>query len=135
MKSIKAYIIEASEKDDEDKAKLTQRANIKFTIWEEPKKKVNWVKDNNKYQKIEYKYEDKEKNIFIDFLLGFDKNDNSWKLWVGKVGATNCDDDPYCSFDTPKFSEGIVKALDKVQEFIKDVEDDPQNWVQFYANL
>lgn len=118
--------------DDEEKKKLTRRGNIKFTIWEEPKKKVNWVDDNNKYQKIEYQYRDKEKNIDIDFLLGF--QNNSWKLWIGKIGAITYDDDPWCDFKTNKFAEGIVAALDKVEEFIDDVEENPDNWVQFYKS-
>ena len=87
---------------------------------------------NNKYQKIEYQYRDKEKNIDIDFLLGF--QDNSWKLWIGKIGAITYDDDPWCDFKTSKFSEGIVAALDKVEEFIDDVEENPDNWVQFYKS-
>jgi len=119
----------ADDKDNEKK-KLIRRGNIKFTIWEEPKKKVNWLNNNEKYQKIEYQYRDKEKNIDIDFLLGF--QDNSWKLWIGKIGAITYDDDPWCDFKTNKFSEGIVAALDKVEEFIDDVEENPDNWVQFY---
>ena len=119
------------DKDDmPDKDKLIRRGNIKFTIWEDPKKKVNWLKDNQSYQKIEYQYRDKEKGINIDFLLGF--QDKSWKLWIGKIGAISYDDDPWCSFETDKFSEGIVAALDKVEEFIDDVNDNPDNWVQFY---
>lgn len=118
--------------EDDEKKKLTRRGNIKFTIWEEPKKKVNWLEDNQKYQKIEYQYRDKEKNVDIDFLLGF--QDNSWKLWIGKIGAITYDDDPWCDFKTDKFSEGIVAALDKVEEFIDDVEENPDNWVQFYKS-
>ena len=121
------------ENKDDDKPsddELTRRGNIKFTIWEEPKKKVNWIDNNEKYQKIEYQYRDKDKDINIDFLLGF--KDGSWKLWIGKIGAISYDDDPWCSFDTKKFSEGIVAALDKVEEFVDDVEENPDNWVQFY---
>ena len=121
-----------SDEEKEDKEKLTRRGNIKFTIWEEPKKKVNWLDDNQKYQKIEYQYRNKEKNIDIDFLLGF--QDNSWKLWIGKIGAISYDDDPWCDFKTNKFSEGIVAALDKVEEFMDDVEKNPDNWVQFYKS-
>ena len=121
-----------SDEEKEDKEKLIRRGNIKFTIWEEPKKKVNWLDDNQKYQKIEYQYRNKEKNIDIDFLLGF--QDNSWKLWIGKIGAISYDDDPWCDFKTNKFSEGIVAALDKVEEFMDDVEENPDNWVQFYKS-
>lgn len=129
MKTLKEYILEKSE----DNKKSTERGNIKFTIWEEPDKKVKWINDNKKYQKIEYKHEDKDKNIFIDFLLGF--KDNSWRLWIGKIGATQYDDDPYCDLETTKFSEAIVSALDKVEEFLDKVKEDPQNYVQFYKNL
>lgn len=128
MKTIIQFIKEA----EEDK-KTTQRGKIKFTIWEEPDKKVKWLKNNNQYQKIEYKLQDKEKGISIDFLLGF--RDNSWKLWIGKIGSCSYDDDPYCSFDTESFAEGIVAALDKVEEFIDMVEEDPQNYVQYYINM
>ena len=65
MKRLINYINEA----EEDKKKIARRGNIKFTIWEEPDKKVSWLNDNEKYQKIEYKHEDRDKNIFIDFLL------------------------------------------------------------------
>ena len=150
MKSIKQYILEAEDDEledntentedsensgDEGEKKSTQRGDIKFVIWEEPEKKVSWLKDNNKYQKIEYKHEDKKKNIFIDFLLGFDKEQNTWKLWVGKIGAVNYDDDPYCDFETESFATAIVKALDKVEEFIKNVEDEPENWIQYYKDI
>lgn len=126
MKPLIQYIQEA----EEDKKKTTERGNIKFTIWEEPDKKVNWIEDNENYQKIEYKYEDPKKGISIDFLLGF--KDDSWRLWIGKIGSVSYDDDPYTNLETDKFADAIVKALDKVQEFIKDVKDDPLNYVQFY---
>lgn len=130
MKRLVDYILESEEKEDEQS---TERGNIKFTIWEEPDKKVKWLEDNKKYQKIEYKLEDKEKGLSIDFLLGF--KDGSWKLWIGKIGSCSYDDDPYCSFETEKFAEGIVAALDKVEEFLKMVEEDPQNYVQYYINM
>lgn len=118
--------------EEENKEKTTERGNIKFTIWEAPDKKVKWLDDNKSYQKIEYKYEDNKKNIFIDFLLGF--KDGSWKLWIGKIGSVGYDDDPYCSFKTDKFADAIVKALDKVQEFLDEVREDPINYVQFYKD-
>ena len=121
--------------EDEGDKKTTQRGKIKFVIWEEPDKKVPWLDNNEKYQKIEYKHEDKDKNIFIDFLLGYDKDKDTWKLWIGKIGAVNYDDDPYCDFETNKFAEAIVAALDKVEEFIKDVEDEPENWIQYYKDI
>lgn len=132
MKSLSQYIREASEENEEDKEKTTRRGNIKFTIWEEPDKKVNWLNNNQKYQKIEYKYENKDDQCFIDFLLGF-KNE-SWRLWVGKIGSVSYDDDPYCDFETAKFTEAIVAALDKVEEFLDKVKEEPENYVQFYKN-
>lgn len=132
MKSLSQYIKEASEEKEEDKEKITRRGNIKFTIWEEPDKKVNWLDNNQKYQKIEYKYENKDDQCFIDFLLGF-KNE-SWRLWIGKIGSVSYDDDPYCDFETTNFAEAIVAALDKVEEFLDKVKEEPENYVQFYKN-
>ena len=76
MKTLKEFIYEKlhldfdSEEEKDDKPNLV-RGNIKFTIWEEPDKKVTSLDDNEKYQKIEYKHIDKEKGISIEFLLGF----------------------------------------------------------------
>ena len=151
MKSLLQYIKEADESDeinqdalDDDRPtsddnkpsqkELTRRGNIKFTIWKEPKVKVNWLEDNEDYQKIEYQYRDKKKKINIDFLLGYVNDEKTWKLWIGKIGAINYDDDPWCDFETDKFSEAIIAALDKVEEMIDDVEKNPDNWVQFYIS-
>ena len=128
MKSLKEYLLE--EKDDVTAS--TQRGDIKFTIWKAPDKKVKWLNDNESYQKIEYKLEDKENNLYIDFLLGY--QEDSWKLWIGKIGSCSVDDDPYCSLETEKFAEAIVKALDKVEEFIEKVKEDPDNYIQFYKS-
>lgn len=135
MKTLYQYILEASDKKDEeeDKEKLTRRKNIKFTIWESPDVKVKWLEDNDDYQKIEYKYENYDEDIYIDFLLG--QQNNIWKLWIGKIGVISYDDDPYCSFETEKFSEAIVLALDKVEEFLQLVKDDPHNYIQYYKSL
>jgi len=127
MRSLTSFI---SESDDKDKP-VMQRGDIKFTIWEGPDKKVTMLDDNNKYQKIEYKYENKEEGISIDFLLGF--QDKSWKIWIGKIGSTSYDDDPYCSFKTDEFKEAILMALDKVEEFIAKVKDDQDNYIQYYV--
>lgn len=135
MKTLYQYILEASDKKDEeeDKERLTRRKNIKFTIWESPDVKVKWLEDNDDYQKIEYKYENYDEDIYIDFLLG--QQNNIWKLWIGKIGVISYDDDPYCSFETEKFSEAIVLALDKVEEFLQLVKDDPHNYIQYYKSL
>ena len=129
MKNLKSYILEANDKNS------TQRGKIKYIIWLSPDKKVTWLKDNQPYQKIEYKHEDNDKNIFIDFLLGYVDEQKTWKLWIGKIGSLSYDDDPYCDLETDKFAEAIVKSLDKTEEFIKEVESDPQNWVQYYKDI
>ena len=135
MKDLKIYIKEAEEPEADEQAKLNRRGNIKFTIWEEPDKKVKWLKTNDKYQKIEYKHEDKTKNMFIDFLLGFDKEHDTWKLWVGKIGGVTYDDDPLCDLKTDNFAKAIVTALDEVEEYIDKVEQDPSDWIQYYKDI
>lgn len=128
MKSLRDYILE--EKDDVESG--IQRGDIKFTIWKEPDKKVTMLDDNESFQKIEYKLEDKETGLSIDFLLGF--QEGSWKLWIGKIGSCSYDDDPYCSFDTDNFKKAIVMCLDKVEEFVAQVKEDPENYVNFYIH-
>lgn len=139
-KLYEAYLLEAESEEDsplgtegaKEDEKDNERAEIKFTIWESPDKKVKWLNKNDKYQKIEYKFEDKEKHIKIDFLLGF--HENSWKLWMGKWGSTSYDDEPYFDFKTEDFAVGITSALDKVQEILDQVREEPDDWVQFYVN-
>lgn len=109
-----------------------ERADIKFTIWKEPDTKIDWLEGDEPFQKIEYIYSNKEKNICIDFLLG--RKNNVWQLWAGKDGAVNYDDDPFYDLEENTFAKAIVAALDKVQETIKDVKDNPDNWAQFYLN-
>lgn len=129
MKTLKEYLLE----EKNDITASTSRGDIKFTIWKAPDKKVRWLNDNESYLKIEYKLEDKEEGLFIDFLLGF--QEGSWKLWIGKIGSCSYDDDPYCSFETKKFAEGIVAALDKVEEFVEKVKEDPESYIQFYKTV
>ena len=138
MKSLLTYIIEGESRSDKTDKKNEKKKDkekirdIKFTIWKEPKVKVKWLEDGDySYQKIEYKYITKD--ISICFLLGYVESEKTWKLWIGKVGIVSYDDDPYCDFETPKFSEAIIQSLEKISEFIKTVEeDDPMNWVQYY---
>ena len=108
------------------------RDNIKFTIWKRPEKKIKWLSDNKTYQKIEYKFEDYEEMIFIHFLLGYVEADKTWKLWAGKIGGVDYDDDPYCKLNTEKFSEAILAACDKIEEIIDKVKKEPLNYIQFY---
>lgn len=136
MKRLKDYIIEASDQNSEAQDEsVNRRKDIMFTIWKEPDKKVKWLKDNEKYQKIEYKHEDKSRKMSMSFLLGYDKENDTWKLWVGKIGAITYDDDPLCSLETNKFSQAIIKGLDKIEEYIKKVEDDPSDWIQYYKDI
>lgn len=136
MKNLKDYIIEANDNNSEEQDEsVNRRKDIMFTIWKEPDKKVKWLKDNEKYQKIEYKHEDKSRKMSMSFLLGYDKENDTWKLWVGKIGAITYDDDPLCSLETNKFSQAIIKGLDKIEEYIKKVEDDPSDWIQYYKDI
>ena len=136
MKPLKDYIIEANDNNSEEQDEsVNRRKDIMFTIWKEPDKKVKWLKDNEKYQKIEYKHEDKSRKMSMSFLLGYDKENDTWKLWVGKIGAITYDDDPLCSLETNKFSQAIIKGLDKIEEYIKKVEDDPSDWIQYYKDI
>lgn len=129
MKSLKEYLLE----EKNDITASTSRGDIKFTIWKAPDKKVRWLNDNESYLKIEYKLEDREEGLFIDFLLGY--QEDSWKLWIGKIGSCSYDDDPYSSLETKKFAEAITKALDKVEEFVAKVKEEPENYIQFYKTL
>ena len=122
MKSLLQYIVESN--------KTKERGKIKFTIWETPDKKINWLKNNTDYQKIEYQFKDTKLGIEIDFLLGFQKN--TWKLWIGKIGAISYDDDPWTNLECDNFSDAILKCLDYVEEFIEDVKKNKDNWAQFY---
>ena len=124
MKTLSEYII--LEKINKD------LIDIKFDIWAEPKHKVTWIKNNEAYQKIEYKYIDKQKSIEIDFLLGF--TGKSWKLWVGKIGGVSYDDDYYKDLKTESFDDAILNGVEIIREFIKEVKKDKENWIQFYVN-
>lgn len=134
MKDLRTYIKEAEESDEKDDEKTTRRGKIKYTIWLEPKKQAGWLEDGQDYNKIEYQYEDKDKGISIDFLLGYVKEENTWKLWIGKIGAIGYDDEPTYDLCEEKFAEAIIKSLDKTEEFLEDVEENPDNWVQFYKS-
>ena len=109
---------------------LKERAEIKFKIWKDGGELANWITDKDGYQKIEYVYKNKEKGITIDFLLG--RKDGSWFIWAGKDGAVNYDDQPYKDLKTPYFRDAIMNSLDTIQELIKDVKENPDNWAQYY---
>ena len=63
-------------------------------------------------------------------MLGF--KDNTWKLWIGKIGAVSYDDDPWVNLDCDNFKDAILKCLDYTEKFIKDVKENKDNWIQFY---
>ena len=109
---------------------LKERAEIKFKIWKDGGELANWITDKDGYQKIEYVYKNKEKGITIDFLLG--RKDGSWFVWAGKDGVVNYDDQPYKDLKTPYFRDAIMNSLDTIQELIKDVKENPDNWAQYY---
>lgn len=132
MKTLLQFLEDKKKEVLSDDERTTARGNVKFTIWKAPDKKVKWLEDNEDYLKIEYKFEDTEKNIFMDFLLGF--TNGSWKLWVGQIGSCAYDDEPYCDFETDNFAEAIVKALDKVEEMLENVVEDPDNYIQYYKD-
>ena len=133
MKRLIDYILEADNKEDDKKSLPIESKDIIFTVWESPDKKVQELKNNNAYQKIEYKLEDKKSGLSIDFLLGF--KDKSWQLWVGKIGSCSYDDDPYKDLKTDNFKKAIITSLDIIEEFIEKVMEDPTDYVQFYKTI
>lgn len=135
MKRLIDYIIEKSDDTNNEKVvKLPiERKDIIFTIWESPDTKVTELKDNNAYQKIEYKLEDNKSGLSIDFLLGY--KDSTWQLWVGKIGSCSYDDDPYKSLNTENFKKAIVDSLDIIEQFLEKVVEDPTNYVQYYKTF
>ena len=130
MKRLTEYIYEKKEKTEDNSF---DRSKIIFTIWESPDNKVTELKANTEYQKIEYKLEDNDSGMFIDFLLGFDEG--SWQLWIGKIGSCSYDDDPYKSLNTTNFKKAIVDSLDIIEEFIEKVKKDKYNYIQFYKTI
>jgi hypothetical protein len=144
MKSLLDYIFEKEEKDEKDEKKSSdkkdnkkklpiERKDMVFTVWESPDKKVQDLTSNDAYQKIEYKLIEKKSGLAIDFLLGF--KDNSWHLWVGKIGSCSYDDEPYKNLNTTEFKSAVVASLDTIEEFLEKVLDDPMDYVQFYKNI
>lgn len=132
MKSLKDYIKE--EKDTTKEKELPiPREDIIFDIYETPHRKVKWLKDNFSYTKIEYKYYNEDKGIEIDFLLGY--KGSSWRLWTGKIGIVSYDDQSYCDLKCVKFQDAIMNAIDKIEKFVQDVLNDPNNYVEYYIHL
>lgn len=118
-------------KEDAD-AKM--RSDIKFKIFTAPDKQVDDLKEGEKYLKIEYVYKDKKKGIEIDFLIGRKNDDKDWALYTGKIGSASYDDDPYKSLKTKELSKAINTAVQEVIDLVKEVEKDPDEWLQFYIH-
>lgn len=119
--------------EDDEKNKL--KKDVKFTIWTSTDEKTTSLKKGEKYLKIEYIYKDKKKGIIIDFLIGKDMKDKKWSLFAGKQGAVSYDDDALKDLKANNLKDAILNAIDEVVDFIKEVEDDKDNWVQFYINI
>lgn len=119
--------------EDDEKNKL--KRDVKFTIWTSTDEKTTSLKKGEKYLKIEYIYKDKNKGIIIDFLIGKDMKNKKWSLFAGKQGAVSYDDDALKDLKADNLKDAILNAIDEVVNFIKEVEDDKDNWVQFYINI
>lgn len=118
-----------SAKEDEENKK---RSDIKFKIFTAPDKMVDDLKKGEKYLKIEYVYTDKKKGIQIDFLIGRKNEEKDWNLYIGKIGSTSYDDDPYKSLETKDLTKAINNAVDEAMNLIKEVEENRDGWLQFY---
>lgn len=118
-------------KEDAD-AKM--RSDIKFKIFTAPDKQVDDLKEGEKYLKIEYVYKDKKKGIEIDFLIGRKNDEKDWALYTGKIGSASYDDDPYKSLKTKELSKAINNAVQEVIDLVKEVEKEPDEWLQFYIH-
>ena len=118
-------------KEDAD-AKM--RSDVKFKIFTAPDKQVDDLREGEKYLKIEYIYRDKKKGIEIDFLIGRKDDAEDWQLYTGKVGSASYDDDPYKSLETQELPKAINNAVSEAIDLIKEVEEDPDNWLQFYIH-
>lgn len=134
MKSLVDFIFEKEENNSEEQS--TERGKLKFVIWKEDGKTVSWLSDKENFQKIECKYEeepDYEDGIKIDFLLG--RKNGSWQLWAGKPGVVTYADEPYKDLGTTKFKYAIINSLDEAEKLIKQIKEEPNNWVQYYVNI
>lgn len=149
MVSLKEYINKISNtqiKEEKDQSAQIEadkklKAEIKWDIWEEPSVKVNWLKDNYSYNKIQFIYRDTDKGIEICFLMGYTKNENtdklpeSWKIWVGKLGSISYSEDWSWDLKTNDLNEAIMKSLDIIVDFIRTVESDNYNYVAYYIHI
>lgn len=139
MKSLTDYIYLNSnlvheEKDSSLDPKFDIIPRIKWSIWGQNQKRIYDVNKCGKdYNKIEYIYIDKRKNIKIQFLLGL--LNNSWCIWVGKVGGIYYSDEPYCDLKTSDFKIAIRRSLDKVATFVLNVKNNPDAYQNYYLYI
>lgn len=132
---------EEADQSAQDSADKELRAAIKWDMWEEPSVKVNWLKDNYSYNKIQFIYRDTDKGIEICFLMGFTENDgtdklpSSWKMWVGKTGAVSYGEEWSWDLKTEDLKEAVMKSLDVIVGFIRAVEGDKRNYVAYYVHI
>lgn len=132
---------EEADQSAQEEADKELRAAVKWEMWEEPSVKVNWLKDNYYYNKIQFIYRDTDKGIEICFLMGFTENDSadklpsSWKMWVGKTGAVSYGEEWSWDLKTEDLKEAIMKSLDVIVDFIRTVEGDKHNYVAYYAHI
>lgn len=118
MKSLVSYILESGE-------------DIKFTIWEEPGKKVQKL-NRDHFNKIEYQYKSIEKGIYISFLLGLE--DDKWKLWVGPLGKASYNKKYFYDFDTTDFNKSLLSSKTIINDFIETVQNNPLKYIMYYKN-
>ena len=132
MKDLVQYIIE---KEEEEQS--SERGKMKFYIYKDGKKSpAKWLEDKEPYQKIVCKYEEKpdfNDGIKVEFLLGRNDTDETWKLWAGKPGVVTYADDWFKDLKVEKFQDALIKALDEAEKLVKKIKDEPNNWAQFYV--
>lgn len=146
VSSYKSILKEEEDKSAQKEADEKLKSAIKWDMWESPSVKTNWLKDNFSYNKIQFVYRDTDKGIEVCFLMGYTKNDNeydnrdgelpySWKIWVGKVGAISYGEDWSWNLKTDDLSEAIMKSLDVICSFIREIESDKTNYVAYYVHI
>lgn len=124
MKGIRQFILENFDP-----------ARVKFHIFNEKGEKLAGIPDNDSYAKIEYVYRNQEKNLEIDFLLGYDADNAEWKLWAGRFGQVSYTDDPLCGLGTDDFTEAVNISVDKIAEYVDRITDDKGNFLKYFKPI
>ena len=131
MRSLVEVVLEGQNEEQS-----TERGKLKFVIYKDNAKTVDWLSDNEDYQKIECNYEEEpdfDDGIKVCFLLG--RKNGTWQLWAGKPGVVTYADEPYKDLETKEFGKAIMKSLDEAEDLIKNIKAEPNNWVQYYVNI